>query len=482
MTAAQLSIFDWQPEPALVATTLKHDDPATICHEIVADLRVAIADLETVGSMLAGEWSEPTAPDWLPPIVLEVLSEKREAQGADYWAPTHLIAIEATHAAKQTVTTAEAKAALEVLLAGGQIERLAYQDGGLGWRMAQDGSWLGDLTAAIEEQSKRAEASTAHLRRVHAQVLGCSAEELDERVAAEAPARKAERDASKPTAHIERAPAVRAARGRGKPKAEAGPALPPTKRLTDRQRELLADFKVESNVARYQREGHIDDWPTIKEILNLLGGKWQTGGKNKAGGFRFADDVDAAEVVRLAQASGEILDPRAAGFFPTPEGLALQLVSRLALSPGDLALEPSAGRGAIALAVRETWPGAVVECVELLPENRKALEALGFPLIGSDFMSLKPEPRFDAVAMNAPFHDRNDVHHTLRALDWLKPGGRLAAIASAGVAYRDDALGQRFRGEIAKHGGLCEENPMGSFLESGTGVSTVSIYLTKRGA
>lgn len=278
---------------------------------------------------------------------------------------------------------------------------------------------------------------------------------------------------------------VSPARGRG-----GRGHVPPTKSerigasaLTDRQRELLRHVRVEANVAVYTSTERIPDWDALKRVMVALGGKWRA-----RKGFVFAADVDAQELVRLAIETGEILDPRAADFFETPSPLADRVVALADIRPGDRVLEPSAGRGALALAVRRACPEAHVLCVEPLPAHRAALEAEGFELIGEDFLELDepapflahaPEP-FDAIVANPPFSKRADIEHVEHMLRFLRPGGALVAIMSAGAEHREDRKAAALRKRIEELGGHFERNPDGAFLESGTAVRTVTLVIPRK--
>lgn len=338
----------------------------------------------------------------------------------------------------------------------------------------------GDLGSAIQSvmdrQLKRAEEDLVELRQLHARILGCSVDELDARMAAEKAQQEAERRAAR---EARPAPLPRAPKKAGKPqKAEVAreEAAPPTRRLTERQRELLRNFEVRKNVARFSREERIPDWAAVKEVFVALGAKWRTG---KPGGFHFPADEDGAEKVRLALETGEIFDPKAAGFFPTPAPLADRVVARASIRPGMRVLEPSAGKGALALAVRRACPETAVLCAELLPDNRVELERLGFQLVGSDFLALDRADvgPVDAVVMNPPFGGRDDIRHIQHAARFLGPGGTLVAIASGGVEFRDDEPARGFRAWVAEQGGRIEKLPEGSFLESGTGVRTCLVTI-----
>lgn len=343
--------------------------------------------------------------------------------------------------------------------------------------------WLDELTAMLQASAARAEQELRELRRVHAQILGCSEEDLDQRLAddkrREKNARSAVRASS--TARPSRTASPRRTKQATLAHAEE-PDAPPTRHLGERERDLLSLVRVEGNRVVYTRNEHVPDWVLLKAVVESLGGRWTKGSKKRRAGWDFPEDVDATETIRLAHETGEIIDPKAAGFVPTPDGLAEELVRMAAIPARAHVLEPSAGTGRIAGAVQRLHPDARVLCVELLPDNRKALVGAGFELLGSDFLKVSPSaiPTIDAVVMNPPF--RAEVEHIEHALRFVRPGGRLAGISSAGLRHRETSPYQRLRATLAQHGAVIEENPEGSFLESGTGVRSVRFALTVGGA
>ena len=258
-------------------------------------------------------------------------------------------------------------------------------------------------------------------------------------------------------------------------KAAPGPATAPTSALTARQCELLANFKTDGNVARYQLDGHIDDWADVKAVFVELGAKWRTG---KPGGFHFPADVDGAEKVRIALETGEIVDPKKANYFPTPEGLAERLVEMAGIKAGQRVLEPSAGRGAIAKAI--VAHGALVLCHELLQDNVEALRAQGFNTQQGDFLAVEASPSFDACVMNPPFNVEgagDQIDHVLHALDFVHPSGSLVSVMSQGVRYRDDAKHRAFRARVEAMGAEWTDVEAGAFKESGTMVATTILCI-----
>lgn len=341
---------------------------------------------------------------------------------------------------------------------------------------------LGDrLLEGLDLAARRAEEELQHVREIHAELLGCPVEELDQRLAAE----KAEEDRVRSEARA--AAPARAPKGKA---AKGGDAIGIGRAaLSDRQRELLALVTVKNNVAIYTGKERIPDWDLLKRVMLALGGSWRAGHRKplradlpvEPGGFHFPDDLDAAELVRLAKETGEITDPKAAEFYGTPRALAQLLVERADLDFFSRILEPSAGHGAIALAARDSKPSAHIVCVEALEASAEKLRSLNFDVTRGDFLKITPEGlnTFTHVLLNPPFSRRQDVQHVRHAFTFLEPGGVLVAIMSSGVKHRDDKLGREFREFVEANQGEVWDNPPNSFAESGTGVNTVMVRIRK---
>lgn len=339
---------------------------------------------------------------------------------------------------------------------------------------AQDVPLANRIMSALEEMNLYADRDLQRLRALHADILGCSVDEVDGVLAAQ----RAEEEAKKTSLRARHKPASqRVTKSKVDSPEDIGKRL-----LTERERELLRNLRVEHNFAVYVPEDVIPDWALLKAIMKALGGKWRRKTKRSPGGFVFPDDSDAQELVRLALETGEILDGRAAEFFETGDALADELAAFIDPKPGERFLEPSAGRGALVRALLRRCPDITVTCVEAFAQNAEALRSEGvYVWRQADFLTVDPkdiEP-FDGVAMNPPFSRRQDILHITHALSFLRPGGRLAAIASAGVLYRQDRLATEFRDLVASHGGTIVENPDGSFAHAGTMVRTVRVRVRR---
>lgn len=225
-------------------------------------------------------------------------------------------------------------------------------------------------------------------------------------------------------------------------------------------------------------------------VLREAGARW--------GGMKFGHVFpgDAGAVLDEILATGRVFSERKAlGQFYTPPDLAAHL-ERAAITVGERMLEPSAGRGA--LAAPAAGAGALVDCIEIDPANVAALtEAEMFASVRqADFLACDVVsdlagraaapgtcPGYDLVVMNPPFAGGADIDHVTRAIGLLRPGGRLLAVMSASVLFRDakrwKAL-DAFRELVAHHGGTLSELPERSFRSVGTGVATILCEISER--
>jgi predicted RNA methylase len=205
------------------------------------------------------------------------------------------------------------------------------------------------------------------------------------------------------------------------------------------------------------------------KVLEAAGGKWN----RKARAHLF--DGDAADAIESVILTGEVISAKQQfGYFPTPAPIVQQLLGYARIEPGMRVLEPSAGRGAIALAAANA--GAHVDCVEVQEQHAEAITAehhLDVTVIVADFLTTDPQPVYDRVVMNPPFARQDDIRHVMHAHQFLKPGGLVVAVMSNGVTFRNTPLNREFRALLAAEGGELHQLPDGAFKESGTGVNTV---------
>lgn len=216
------------------------------------------------------------------------------------------------------------------------------------------------------------------------------------------------------------------------------------------------------------------------KIIELAGGKWNR--KAKAHLF----DLDAESRIDQVILTASVDKPKDDfNFFPTPRPVISRMLDYLDIRAGENVLEPSCGDGRIVIAVHELQPDVSITAVELEPlraadlrQNDK-FQASGATLVEGDFLTTQFNRRFDAIPMNPPFVRSMDILHVTYALNLLADGGRLAAIMSAGVLFRETKLHKSFRAMVDEMGGEFEKLDAGAFKESGTMVNTVLLTLTK---
>lgn len=166
--------------------------------------------------------------------------------------------------------------------------------------------------------------------------------------------------------------------------------------------------------------------------------------------------------------------------FITPKDLAARMVDLAAIPPGSRVLEPSAGTGRIAEAIRDR--GSTAYCVEINHDLAERLRGQGYPVHHGDFMTFDLDgPPYDAAIMNPPFSGGADIDHVMRAYDLTKQGGSVIAVMGAGAFFRGDKRATAFRHWLDEVGGYSEELPAGTFKQSGTGVNTRLVVIHKQG-
>lgn len=178
------------------------------------------------------------------------------------------------------------------------------------------------------------------------------------------------------------------------------------------------------------------------------------------------------ETTRAALEAGVrvVLAPQ---LFPTPEPLAQRVIEAAGIEPGHSVLEPSAGTGVLLDALPI---GCEVVAVEINEKLAESLRQKWHNTAHADFMECGYSlGKFDRIIMNPPFANQQDIDHVTHALKFLNEGGKLVAIMSAGVEFRQDKKAASFRELIKKIGGTIEALPPESFKQSGTNVNTVLV-------
>lgn len=215
-------------------------------------------------------------------------------------------------------------------------------------------------------------------------------------------------------------------------------------------------------------------YEAVNKVLELLGGKWN----KKARAHAFTDEP--AERLDTAILTEDIIDmKKQLQFFETPEWLADEMVAAAGIVPGDIVMEPSAGKGRIVSAIRRARSsGVAIIAVELSQENCHALEQLDIDVVhAGDFLAF-PRRTVQRIIMNPPFRSQQDAIHINHAWNSVAKGGTLVAIASEGAFTRTTSHSVAFQSLVDTYG-ASKPLPQDTFKESGANVRTRILTLRR---
>jgi predicted RNA methylase len=166
-------------------------------------------------------------------------------------------------------------------------------------------------------------------------------------------------------------------------------------------------------------------------------------------------------------------------WFPSSPELIELIVEQAQIVPGSYALEPTAGDGLLAQAMVKA--GAIVDVIEINPLLQQLLFQKGFNLVGSDFLTAKPQRRYNFIFANPPFSTPDikgvDLDIIQRAYNlFLANSGRLVSVVSNSMNVRNEARAQAFRAFLKRTSAKVLELPLEIFWGSERPV-TVESYL-----
>lgn len=160
--------------------------------------------------------------------------------------------------------------------------------------------------------------------------------------------------------------------------------------------------------------------------------------------------------------------------FPTPKELAQRVIELADIQPKHRILEPSAGTGALLLAIHEAtplsqWNTLDLVAVEVNPKLAKRLDQYTEAIHCADFLTCNGNlGTFDRIVMNPPFANGQDIKHIEHARHFLKPGGRLVAIC---------ANGPRQQEALKPIASEWHDLEPGTFASEGTNVNTALLII-----
>lgn len=216
-------------------------------------------------------------------------------------------------------------------------------------------------------------------------------------------------------------------------------------------------------LARMGIENVVELRAYLREFIKFLPGK----------------DADAERQRNIKAKERQLANAKIEGFFPTPKAIVEKMLDEADIKPGEKVLEPSAGKGNIADAIRENHPDNALDVVEWNASLNELLTEKGHNVVGVDFLQHSGE--YDKIIMNPPFEKGQDIGHIRHAYSLLNDGGRVVCIMSEGPFYRSDKKATEFREWLDSLGGVSEKLPEGSFKasERSTGVNTRLVVIDK---
>ena len=240
--------------------------------------------------------------------------------------------------------------------------------------------------------------------------------------------------------------------------------------------DILKHCTLEDNVLKLPRvQFNKKSYAEAKKWIEEAGGSWQGG---KVQGFTFPFNAD--RVFSILHEGKRCNLQQDFQFFATPPEVADWLVMLAGgVHEDEKVLEPSAGTGAIIDAIHRSCKDLVVDCFELMPENKELLsKKSNINILGDDFTTYDLG-LYDKIIANPPFSKNQDIRHVRRMYEHLNNGGTVAAIMSCHWKNASEKECADFREWLKDiHAKVCDIEE-GSFKQSGTGIETTAVIIQK---
>lgn len=240
--------------------------------------------------------------------------------------------------------------------------------------------------------------------------------------------------------------------------------------------EILKHCTLENDILKLPAvQFNKKSYAEAKKWIEEAGGSWQGG---KVQGFTFSFNPE--RVFSILKEGKRCNLQQDFQFFETPAAVADWLVMLAdGINETDTILEPSAGRGALIRAIHRACPSVIVECYELMPENRKFLHTLGNVILLDEDFTKDSAGHYTKIIANPPFSGNQDIEHVKLMYNRLEEGGTLVAITSQHWKFASEKKCVEFRKWLEEVHGEVFEIGVGEFKESGTTVSTMAVVIKK---
>lgn len=143
-------------------------------------------------------------------------------------------------------------------------------------------------------------------------------------------------------------------------------------------------------------------------------------------------------------------------------------------------LEPSAGIGFLADAIKDAFPSAAIDCVELNKEKFDILKTKFPNAIHGDFLKVELLRKYYLIIAAPPFKGNVDLTHIMKMYDSLYHNGTLVSLTSPYWLTNNEPLQVEFREWLKDKKHTLEILPDMSFSERGKTVPTAIIEIWKQ--
>lgn len=262
-----------------------------------------------------------------------------------------------------------------------------------------------------------------------------------------------------------------------------------SRRVKEEALDLLRDCTIEGHTILAMPPVDREIYEEFATVIERLRGKWKRG---KGHVFPYDPSLAIAAVL----STGLMPDDNPHAYFPTPASIAKDLVDGVNAQwwpRGDWStrkmrvLEPSAGWGALADAVRDRWPQSEIVCCEIDPLNAATLRSKGYTVHEVDFLQWSTDEHFDIVIGNPPFSVKGDgdawMTHLEHAWSMLREGGCCGWIMPGAGKWKHSARKKYadFREWLQVGGAKMTDHADAAFKDSGTTCKTCDLVVAKYG-
>jgi hypothetical protein len=160
----------------------------------------------------------------------------------------------------------------------------------------------------------------------------------------------------------------------------------------------------------------------------------------------------------------------------TPAEVVEEMIQYAKIDNNSIVLEPSAGIGNIADKIK-----GITEHVDVCEQMYSFCELLKLKnhnVVSNDFLTYQKYNYYDAIIMNPPFSNNQDITHLKHAYNLLKPNGTLVCITSPHWTFASDKTSKEFKEWIEEKDYFTKELPSGTFEM--TGVRSQIVVIEKK--